>query len=333
MRPTCPTCPASRSRRARSRTTWPPLTSSLWCYTHLVQQKSALASLQIILSVLACTLNCFVIALIYFNSISWTVFDQILIGHCFIQGFTAGIDIPFFHIQNMFGYWPLPKLASYFWASYDNNINTTTNLNMLFMCWARLRSIVEPTKFKDEFLIKHPKMVIASFWALGLGIWTPVTIAFNTQDFSSSLDYKPLYLQNIINFLFWFSILFAIIVFSLKIIFHLYVRSLRKMHLSKKMTTSNRGNATTSIANNRVIALNQSTTATAPRSSDSSNMRHGTRFSRFLKKKLVLKPQVRYLMIILIYWIQWFIPCVTALLNGLCNCVSTSISAPIYWLT
>jgi hypothetical protein len=233
----------------------------------------------------------------------------------------------------MFGYWPLPKLASYFWASYDNSINTTTNLNMLFMSWARLRSIVEPTKFKDEFLIRRPKMVMAACWALGLAIWTPVTIAFNTEDFSASLEWNPAFLQKIINFLFWFSILFAILVLSAKIIFHLYVRSLRKMYLSKKMTKGKRGDASTSIANNRVSALNPTTTVTAPRSTDTSTMTHRTRVSRFFKKKLVLKPQVRFLMIILIYWIQWFIPCVTALVNGLCECVPTSISAGIYWLT
>jgi hypothetical protein len=54
-----------------------------------------------------------------------------MLGHCLIQLITSIVDIPFFHIKDHFGYWPLPKFASYMWAAYDNNINTTTNLNMV----------------------------------------------------------------------------------------------------------------------------------------------------------------------------------------------------------
>jgi hypothetical protein len=186
------------------------------CYAYFVRANPSRATLEVILFTLAFILNWSTVALIYHNSISWSVFDTILISHCIVQGVTAGIDIPFYHMQDMFGYWPLPKIMSYFWASYDNNINTTTNLNMLYMCWARLRSIQAPTRFKDEFLLKHPKMVLSSFWVIGLTIWTPVAVVFNTQSFSASLNYRPLYLQLIINVIFWFTLMIGIIYYSSK---------------------------------------------------------------------------------------------------------------------
>jgi hypothetical protein len=206
-----------------------------FCYNRSVTRSTVRAVLELLLVVSAILFNLVVIAMIYYNSITWTVFDQILVGHCILQALTAAVDIPFFHIDHMFGYWPLPKFTSYMWASYDNSINTTTNLTMLFMCWARLRSIVEPCKFKDEFLIKHPKVVMAFTWVIGLTIWIPITLAYDMLDYSVSLNYDPILLRNVFNFVFWFLPLLLIVVFSVKIIWILNKRSLRKMHLSNKV--------------------------------------------------------------------------------------------------
>lgn len=48
----------------------------------------------------------------------------------YIQGI---VDVPFYFVADLFEYWPFGKALSIYWACYDNNINTTTNLHMLYM--------------------------------------------------------------------------------------------------------------------------------------------------------------------------------------------------------
>jgi hypothetical protein len=315
-----------------------PQTFTTWnefftCYRYFATQSLVQTVFELILIASAIALNIFVTCIIYFNSISWSVFDQILIGHCFIQGLTALVDVPFFHLQDIFGYWPMPKVMSYFWASYDNIINTTCNLTMLYMCWARYRSVAVPTTFKNEILIKHPVTVMASIWAIGLTIWTPITIRYNNLDFSSNLNYDPVYLQNIFNTLFWLVPLLLILYFRIHIILILNKRSRNKSHKSNLIHIDMPMNAT--VFPNQVMArktevlvangsrpMIRRTSSCAP---PNSNKRKSSR------KRM--QPQVRYLLIILIYWTQWFIPCVAVLVNGLCNCIPNSVYVPIYWLT
>jgi hypothetical protein len=231
--------------------------------------------------------------------------------------------VPFFHLQDIFGYWPLPKLLSYFWASYDNNINTTCNLTMLYMCWARYRSVAVPTTFKNEILIKNPKTVMASIWVIGLSIWTPITIRYNNLDFSSNLNYDPVYLQNIFNTLFWFVPLMLILYFSLQIIWILKKRDLKKIQMRNKVR------AGLTIA---TVFAKGSLIQNEPMANLAAEIKKQHVVSR-KKPSTRWTPQVRFILIILIYWIQWFIPCVAVLVNGLCNCIPNRFYVPIYWLT
>jgi hypothetical protein len=40
---------------------------------------------------------------------------------------TGLIDIPFFHVSDIFGYWPFGKTSAIIWSVYDNNINYKGN--------------------------------------------------------------------------------------------------------------------------------------------------------------------------------------------------------------
>jgi hypothetical protein len=263
------------------------------CYAYFAELNVVKTVLELLLIVAAVGFNVLCTYLILFKSISWSVFDQILIGHCFIQCITALIDVPFFHMQDIFGYWPLPKIFSYFWASYDNNINTTTNLNMLYMCWARYRSVAAPTTFKNEVLIKHPKIVLTSIWGIGLTIWTPITIRYNNLNFSSSLNYDPIYLQNIFNTLFWFVPLILILYYSIQIIWILNKRALKKLLLIKHAVGD-----TTAHTPHTVNTVNSTTMTSPPVVGGKRNF--AKRLSVIVKKKakkVKMPPQVRFLLI------------------------------------
>jgi hypothetical protein len=285
----------------------------LHCYALFTSMYPTRAALELLLIVFAIFFNALVIIMIYYNSISWTVFDQVLIGHCLIQEITAVVDIPFFHIQDMFGYWPLPKVTTYLWASYDNNVNTTCNLTMAYMCWARLRSIVAPVNFKSELLLRYPRLTLALIWMIGLTIWIPITVVYNNAEYTASLAYDPTYLVTVFNSIFWFLPIALVFVFSVYIIILLNQRTLRQLSMQifrNKIEPRERSLARVSLSPS--ISLQPANTRS---------------------KRVWFSPQARFLMIILIYWVQWLIPCVITLMHGICDCVELSVSRPAYWLT
>lgn len=141
------------------------------CYSKFFQERSAQAMTEISVAVLAFLFNLFVMVSILSQKGKTNKFDTILLGHSIVDGLTGLIDIPLFHIHNFFGYWPLPVWLSTCWSCYDNNINFTTNMHMLYMSYVRLRSIQAPKTYDLEILIKHPWRVMIGFWAFGLGVW------------------------------------------------------------------------------------------------------------------------------------------------------------------
>ena len=170
-------------------------------------------------------MNLLVIIMILMKPMTLSTFDKIMIGHALVDGLTGLIDIPIFHVNNFFGYWPLPSFFCYFWSSYDNNINTTTSMHMLFMTYVRLRSIQAPKNYKNEYVIKNPIKIMIGIWAFGLGFWTPIVIHFGISEYSCDPNLAPFYLTSILNFFLWFTPLFAILVLSIQILYILHARS------------------------------------------------------------------------------------------------------------
>jgi hypothetical protein len=156
------------------------------------------------------------------------------------------------------------------------------------MCWARYRSVAVPTTFKNEILIRYPVTVMALIWAIGLTIWIPITIRYNNLDFSSSLDYNPIYLQNIFNTLFWFVPLILILYYSFQIIWILNKRALKKLVMTKNVV----GEATAHTFNNVNSVKSKSLTAPNSKANDTKK-----RQPFIPKKKIKLQPQVRFLLI------------------------------------
>lgn len=142
-----------------------------FCYELFFQERSAQALTELSVAFFAFLFNLLVIISIVTEEGKTNTFDTILIGHSIVDGLTGLIDIPLFHIKNFFGYWPLPPWLSTMWSCYDNNINFTTNMHMLYMSYVRLRSIKAPKSYEREILIRHPWRIMISFWAIGLGFW------------------------------------------------------------------------------------------------------------------------------------------------------------------
>lgn len=210
------------------------LNEFLKCYIYFIKSNKLpfVVELLLILSVLALNLAVIITILNQFKVKS--IYEKIIIGHC-ISNFLSGLLImPFFHINNIFSYWPFYSTTSIIWAVGDNTINTVTNLHMLYMSYVRLRSIKSPKLYSKEFLLRHPYSMMLFFWAITLPIWLQVAFYYKTCSFTTHINYHPHFVQSVINFFMWLLLLILVIGISLYIIYFLIVNKVKKKSIRNK---------------------------------------------------------------------------------------------------
>jgi hypothetical protein len=250
------------------------------------------------------------------NKIS--IYDQIIIGNCIVDGLTGVVDVPFFLIANIFGYWPFGKALSLYWASYDNNINTTTALHMLYMIYVSIRNVKNPKSYKKEIIIRKPYIVMACIWAIGLTIWIPITLSYGTVDYTVSVDFRPVYLQTIINFFSWFLIDMAILILTIYMSFLLFKRS-------RKIKTRTSIEMTPNLMSNSEFPKKKFGIATL--------IRCKSNFYKININKNQDEFEPLFFLVLITFIIQWMVPCILILVDPLCLCISRETNEIIYWLT
>lgn len=270
--------------------------------------------------------NILVIVLLWLSHKSgkMTVFDKVIIGHAFVDGLTGIISMPIFHISSLFGYWPLPDIIARLFATYDNNINTTTSLHMLYMSYIRLRSIQSPKHYLNEKLIKRPILMMVSFWAISLTIWIIIVSVFELDEFSLDVafDRNTQYISLFINFIGWFMPLILILIYSIQTVLFLRKRSKRIDHRRKKPEQT---------VEVETVNIRKTTVMSRP---TLPNVPVELNKIKRIRKILHFKPQTVFLIIISTYWMQWTPPCILTLIQTLCNnCINSTIFGDIYWLT
>jgi hypothetical protein len=184
---------------------------------------------------------------------------------------------------------------------------------MLYMSWARYRSIQSPRNYSKELLMKNPCIVIILIWFIGIAIWLPSTLIFGTLDYKTELNFQPPYAKLLMNVIFWFLPLFFILVLSIFIIVKL---------LKRKNTRSKR---------NFILArVSLNTGHTSFHNSISFKFK---RNMLNMLDSLTLDAKIKFTVIILTFWVQWMPPCFLRILESACDCIPESISIRIYWLT
>ena len=263
---------------------------------------------------------------ISYKSANFNVFDKILVNHCLIQGLTALVDIPIYHVQEVFGYFPCGVYAGLLWSIYDNSINTTTNLNMLYMCWARWRCIVAPGSFNSEFLIRNPFALMCLMWLVDLSLWSLVVGLFGLNEFSLSIDYRPGYVSSILNLVCWFVPLMLVFVVGALIIRRLYEFNARRKRLVATIASYHASQGHHLHIVNRHMSLVVNSATRRERAS-------ARRRASSIYNDRAMSPHIRFLLIIAIYWLQWIIPAVESIVSSTCQCVPDQMSRLFYWLT
>ena len=80
------------------------------CYQFFFVQSTFNSVCQLVIIVGTIFFNALLIALTLCHKGKRTAFDDILVGHAFVDGLTGIVDIPLFHINDRFGYWPLSPI-------------------------------------------------------------------------------------------------------------------------------------------------------------------------------------------------------------------------------
>ena len=285
------------------------------CYSLLYRYNWEKATAGIVLSVFAFLFNSLVIVLLVKMPHKKNIFEKILIAHCIVDGVTGLIDVPFFHITDLFGYWPFIRVGAYLWSSYDNAINVITNLHMLYMTWLRFRSIRAPNTFEKDLLAKKPELICVIIWIIGFTIWTPITFSFGLNCYSTEVDYNNRIVGTLLILFTWFLPLCSIIVISITILVILHKRIQQKRSLQAKARLIR--------SKSIKVAVIETTVKRDSRQSISS-----------IKNQLIhLGPQTRFQIIIISYCLQWFPSSLIAIIDPLCNCISLNVTETVYWLT
>ena len=143
------------------------------CTGHFMAKSLFTNCFYFMFSLFTTLLNLLVICLIYRHRKTMTVFDKIFIGHALVDCLVGLLVIPLFCIYEMFGYWPLGKLFCHFYISIDYTICHVGILHMVYLSYARLRSLISPKSFQQELLIAHTNMVMFGLWIFSALLWIP----------------------------------------------------------------------------------------------------------------------------------------------------------------
>ena len=237
--------------------------------------------------------NGLVMILTLIGSTKFTVFDQILFGHCIVDGLTGIIDIPLFHVNDIFGYWPFGKYLGFAWAVYDNNINTTTSLHMAYASYARLRSIQNPKGYTHELLFQKPYLIMIFFWVIDLFIWSIITFIFDVHDYTKDVEFEPTYLASIFNVLLWLLPLILILYLSIHVYDLLRRRELRRRIISRKLKMSQ--------TINTALSVITPTSLTSTHALNNKSKSKRTNYTKIFH----LSAKTKFTLLLGSYWIQW----------------------------
>ena len=176
------------------------------CFKYFLSKSILVGSLVILFSISTAILN--VVIIIFINKLkrNKTVFDKIFIGHAFVDFLVGVLVIPNYCIYTMFGYWPLGKNLCHFYVSIDYTLCHVSILHMVFIAYARLRSLMSPKQYQNEFLISNAKLSMAGLWFISAMLWLPAVnliINLSFRDRDCYFTFHPVYIviQDIVAYL------------------------------------------------------------------------------------------------------------------------------------
>ena len=149
------------------------------CLRSFLSESIALTVINALMILITVIANTIVIYLLVNRSCTRLIFDRILISHAVVNLLTNLLDLPFYHMQLIFNYFPFDKYTCFVHLIIDHSTSTIEISHFIYMSYARLRCILAPRSYQNEMLIKYPKLIIALIWSGVTIFWTPIVYFFS----------------------------------------------------------------------------------------------------------------------------------------------------------
>lgn len=94
------------------------------CLVYFLLDSMALTIINSLMAVITFIANSIVIFLLFRRNNKQTVFDGILLSHAFVDMITNSIDLPIYHINSIFNYFPFGKGMCFFHLIIDQSSST-----------------------------------------------------------------------------------------------------------------------------------------------------------------------------------------------------------------
>lgn len=270
------------------------------CYKHFFLESPATTLFEILLGISILVVNFSTFTLIYRKSDKKIIFD-ILFMSSTVGDFTTGLlDFPIYHLYFILDYWSFSELFCIVWRTIDSVSNTTTIFHMLFLSWVRAQSVLKPKTYLNNIVMRNPIKIICLIWIASYLLCIPVNYFYTSIDYNSGgceIKYKSSYVEFIFAFILLFVPLLSIIILTL---------------ITTTVLKTKKGNLINSFKRTGHLSSNRTV---KPRRS----------------KKL--KPEIKLLIIIVAFLIQWIPTCALWMLDSICNCVPGLIKKISYLLT
>ena len=290
--------------------TFTNLTEYFECYQIIAGEKMIVTVLELLIAFSAALVNGFNIFCLFVGTSKKTCFDEILIGYCLVNGITGLIDIPFFHVNDIFGYWPFGKVPALLWSTYDNNINYNTAAHMFYASYARLRSVYNPHGYSREKLLKKPFIIMIIIWFASLGIWAIITATIGEKPETVIVNFDPFYLTTVFNAP-WLFLIIGIFILAIMISIFLFEKAIKdKIKRSRK------------ILDQPSIITGESSLATGL-----SKLSKVPKQVGFFRR---ITPEKKFLIIMGSYLVQWTPPCIMVMISPFVY-IDPGVYSGIYW--
>jgi hypothetical protein len=104
------------------------------CLVYFLVDSMTLTIINSLMALITFIANSIVIFLLFRRNNKQTVFDGILLSHAFVDMMTNSIDLPIYHINSIFNYFPFGKGMCFFHLTIDQSSSTIEVIfwNMFF---------------------------------------------------------------------------------------------------------------------------------------------------------------------------------------------------------
>jgi 5-hydroxytryptamine receptor 5 len=290
------------------------------CFAHFFLLRTAESVSVIIFAICTVIANVALFVFITFSKPNKTIFDKIFRAHSVVDCVVGFVIMPFYCIYTIFNYWPLGKMICHIYVSFDYTTCHIGILHMVYIAYARVRSLLAPKTYESEAFMKNSRNVLLGLWLFSSILWLPainLIIHFTYEERSCYFTFTLAYIivQDIIAYIIPILSLLSLTLFIMYI--YRLKESARNQKTKQTQTAKRHANFTNLsfiFSNSRQLQSRE--LRMKERSKDK-------RFNLYIKLTIILLTFIAL-------WLPWIIA--WPIKSGCNECVNDTAYIVFYWL-